>query len=167
MVDGQFNPLKGEIGDVVLNISAAGEHVPEIERAIRTIKEHVRGQKSCLPYTRLPAHLIIGLVLFSVFWINAVPHKNSASTTLSPRTIVTGRALDFRKHCKAEFGAYVEVYWETTPHNLTDLEQAASCIVLGPTGNLQGMYSFYNLVTGRVIESNSFRVIPIPHEGIK
>ncbi len=98
MVDGQFDSLQGTIGDVDLNIKAAAEHAPEIERAIRTIKELVRAHKSRLPYRKLPALLVIGLVLFSVFWINAFPHKNSVSSSISPRTIMTGWTLDFTKH---------------------------------------------------------------------
>lgn len=53
-----------------------------------------------------------------------------------------------------------------SPHNSTNLECSASCTVLGPTGNVQGTYSFYHLGTGRVIKSNYFTVIPIPHEVI-
>lgn len=38
MVDNQFDPLHGLVGDVDLNVMAAAEHAPEIERCIRMIK---------------------------------------------------------------------------------------------------------------------------------
>lgn len=41
-----------------------------------------------------------------------------------------------------------------------------SCIVLGPTGNLQGSYKFYNLDSGQQIIANQFTFIPIPDEVI-
>jgi len=49
MVDNQFNPLRGLVGDVDLNVTAAAEHAPEVERCIRMIKERVRAQKCRMP----------------------------------------------------------------------------------------------------------------------
>ncbi len=43
-----MNPLIDLV--IKLNISAAQEHVAEIERMIRTIKERYRAMYSCLPY---------------------------------------------------------------------------------------------------------------------
>ncbi len=166
MVDNQFNPLRDTIGDVDLNVTAAAEHAPEIERCIRLIKERVRVQKCRLPFSSLPARIVIGLVSFCVFWINAFPHKSSVSQSLSPRTIITGRKLVYTKHCRAEFGDYAQVYQDTTPHNSTDLARAVSTIVLGPTGNAQGTYKFYNLDTGWQIVTNQFTILPMPQEVI-
>ena len=166
MVDNQFDPLRGQVGDVDLNVTAAAEHAPEIERAIRTIKERVRAQKCRLPFSRLPARVVINLVSFCVFWINAYPHKNSISSIFSPRTIITGRKLDYTKHCRAEFGAYAQVYQHTSPHNSTDLPRAVSALVMGPTGNAQGSYKFYNLDSGRQLVANQFVLLPMPREVI-
>ena len=164
MVDNEFDVLRGLIGDVDLNVTAAAEHAPEIERCIRTIKERVRAQKCRLPFSRMPARVVIGLGSFCVFWINTYPHANSLSKNYSPRTIMTGRKLDFNKHCRAEFGSYAQVYQDTTPHNSTDLPRSVSAIVLGPTGNAQGSYKFYNLDSGRQFTANQFIVIPMPQE---
>jgi hypothetical protein len=48
-MDGQFEMLRGELAtlQITLNTVAMGEHVPEIERHIRTIKERAR---SCLQF---------------------------------------------------------------------------------------------------------------------
>lgn len=77
MVDGHFDCLWNEVGDVDLNLTAAGEHAPEIEHATRTIKERVHCTKAHLPYKRMPARMIIGLLSFTLFWLNACPHTNN------------------------------------------------------------------------------------------
>ncbi len=55
MVDNQFDSLWGLVGDVDLNVTAAAEHAPEIERCIWMIKERVWAQKCCLPFSWFPA----------------------------------------------------------------------------------------------------------------
>jgi hypothetical protein len=40
-------------------------------------------------------------------------------------------------------------------------------IVLGPIGNLQGTYKFYNLVTGKKIKRCTFMPYPMPNLVIK
>jgi len=118
MVDNQFNPLRGLVGDVDLNITKAAKHAPEVERCIGMIKERVRAQKCRLSFTWFPAQMVIGLVSFCVFRINAFPHTNGVSQTLSPRTIITGQKLDYRSHCHAEFGVTpkcIKIPLPTTP----------------------------------------------------
>jgi hypothetical protein len=44
---------------------------------------------------------------------------------------------------------------------------ATPVIVLGPTGNLQGTYKFYNLVTGKKIKRRMFMPYPMPNLDIK
>ena len=43
-MDGQFEPLRGNLAElgIVLNTASNDEHVPEIERQIRTVKERTR-----------------------------------------------------------------------------------------------------------------------------
>ncbi len=129
MVAGQVDMLCGKIGDLDLSITGAAEHALEITHGIRTVKEYVTDQKLLLPYQTLPACLVIGLLMFSVFWINTILHKNSASTSLSPQTIMTGQTLTSRskKHFCTEFGDYVQLYHNTNPHTSTDLVRAVSC----------------------------------------
>jgi len=52
--DGQFKHIKQLIQEkgVSMNICAANEHVPEIERYIRTVKERVRSIAATLPFER-------------------------------------------------------------------------------------------------------------------
>ena len=63
-----------------------------------------------LPFKHVPARLVIEMTEAAVFWLNAFPHERGISKTLSPQTIVTGLAVDYVKHCKYEFGQYVQTH---------------------------------------------------------
>ena len=81
--------------------------------------------------------MVIEMVQHAVFWLNAFPHTNGVSTTLSPRSIMTGRGVDHTKHCKYEFGQYVQVHDQ---HDNTMLPTTTGAITFQPTGNAQGNY---------------------------
>jgi len=78
LADGQFQHIQQIIEQkgIRLNICAANEHVPEIERYIRTDKERVRSIATKLPFKRYPPRLIIEMVYNCVFCLNSFPHKN-------------------------------------------------------------------------------------------
>ena len=86
LMDGQFEAIRGELADlnITLNTVARGEHVPEVERHIRTIKERARCVYNTLPFTKLPSRMIVELVYYSVFWLNCFPAQDGISDTLSP-----------------------------------------------------------------------------------
>jgi len=54
--DWQFQHIQQIIQQkgVILNICSANEHVPEIERYIRTLKEWVRSIATILPFKKYP-----------------------------------------------------------------------------------------------------------------
>ena len=168
MMDGQFNKdnLDGEIATfgIALNVVAAEEHVPEIERHIRTIKERARSVITMLPFTRYPARIIIELIYFCVFWLNSFPATGGISDTLSPRTIILGSTLDYAAHCKLEFGTYVQTHEQ---HDNSMLPRTTGAIALRPTGNAQGGHYFYSLSTGRRLNRNHWTVLPMPAEVIQ
>ena len=64
------------------------------------------------------------------------------------------------------FGSYCEVHEENTPTNSMKL-RGIPAICLGPTGNIQGTYSFLNLATGLVIKRRRFTELPAPDSVIK
>jgi len=72
-----------------MNICATYEHVPEIERYIRTIKERVRSIATTLPFERNLPRIIVEMVYNCVVWLNSFPHKDGVHATISPRTIMT------------------------------------------------------------------------------
>ena len=96
----------------------------------------------------------------TVFWLNALPINSSMSSTISPRTLMTGITIDFRKHYKIEFGAYAKAHKKTFTQNLMQ-SHTETAICLWPTGNLQGYYWFLNLRTGRHIKRRTFTP-PVP-----
>jgi hypothetical protein len=64
MMDMEFEKLRDLLPNVALNTMAAREHVGEIERKNRVIKERARGTISTLPYEMLPKLIIIKLMHF-------------------------------------------------------------------------------------------------------
>jgi len=93
LTDGQFQHIQQIIEQIGirLNICAANEHVPEIERYIRTVKERVRSIATTLPFKRYPPRLIVKMVYNCIFWFNSFPHKDGVLATISPRAIMTGK----------------------------------------------------------------------------
>ena len=67
--DGQFEFLDPSriVSGVTLNIMTRGEHVPEVERYIRTVKERTRSVYNSLPFKRFPTKLIVEIVYAQVF----------------------------------------------------------------------------------------------------
>jgi len=59
MMDMEFEKLRHLMPHVVLNTTAAREHVGEIERKIRVIKERARGTFNTMPYKKLPRVMVI------------------------------------------------------------------------------------------------------------
>ena len=52
---------------LMLNITGHDEHVPEIERYIRTVKERVRAIVNSLPFENYPRLLIVETVYNALF----------------------------------------------------------------------------------------------------
>ena len=73
--DGEFEPMRGDIADMkaLLNTASRDEHVPEIERQIRTLKERCRGKYNTLPFTIVPPRMLVELVYNCTFWLNSFP----------------------------------------------------------------------------------------------
>jgi hypothetical protein len=105
--------------------------------------------------------MLIQLLHFVVMWLNNFPLATGISTQLSPQELIIRHRLDYKKHCKAPFGAYCKAHKENNPTN-SMLTRGTPSICLGPTGNLQGSYHFLSLMTGKLIKCRHFTEIPIP-----
>jgi phage gp36-like protein len=86
--------------------------ITEIERYIRTVKDQSRSAYWMLPFKYIPRILLIHLIKNAVFWLNTFPHEDSASQKYSPRYIMIGQQLSFKRHAAIEFGAYVQTHEE-------------------------------------------------------
>jgi len=83
-----------ELQGIDMNITGRDEHVPEVERYIRTFKERARAIIITLPFKILLNQLIIEIVYNAIFWPNCFPHKDGIHSTFSPCTKVTGSKFD-------------------------------------------------------------------------
>ena len=165
LMDGEFAALRGNLADlgITLNETAADEHVGDIERYIRTVKERTRSTYNTLPFRKMPARMVAEMVKASVFWLNAFPHELGISKTESPRTIITGQQIDFNTHCKYEFGEYVQTHEQ---HDNTMATRTVGALALRPTGNAQGGHYFFSLSTGRILNRAHATQLPMPAEVI-
>ena len=147
----------------MLNCCAAGEHVPEIERYIRTLKDCTRSAYNVLPFKNLPRVLLVHLLKNCTLWLNAFPATDGVSSIHSPRFLLTGRELSFDKHAVLEFGSYVEMHEE---HSNGMEPRTMGAICLGPTGNAQGGHWFFSLTSGSRIVRHHWTALPMPQEVI-
>jgi hypothetical protein len=164
-VDGQFEPLRGELADmgITLNKCSREEHVPVAERRIRTLKERCRSICNTLPFTKLPGMLVVQMVSTCNFWLNVYPPKDGVSRKINPRELITGIKIDYNKHIRAEFGEYVQVHEE---HDNTMRTRTTGAIATKPTGNAQGGFWFYSLTTGRMLDRRQWTSLPMPQDVI-
>ena len=165
LMDGAFESLRGALAekDIEPNICSENEHVGEIERTNRTVKERCRGVYNTLPFNKLPGRLVAELVSSTVFWLNALHPGVHLLNNLSPRTLVTGRTIDYKRHCKHEFGAYVQTH-EATDNTMAP--RTIGAIALRPTGNEQGGWFYLSLSTGRKINRLHASELPMPEHVI-
>ena len=130
----EFEKIKDDFELVEVNTTAAREHVGEIERGIRLIKEQSRSVISDLRaagFTYLHKIIVVHCVYFVVMMLNAVPADSGISQPFSLREIVTGRKINMKKDCRAQFGVYVEASVDAdVTNNMKD--QTHSCLALGP-----------------------------------
>ena len=165
LADGYFEPYRADLSErgVALNTTSRDEHQGDIERYIRTIKERVRCLHNSVPFKRVPGRMLIEMVKNSVFWRNSFPPEDGVSEHLSPRAIVTGQSVDFHRHCKYEYGEYVQTHEE---HDNTMSARTVGALAMRPTGNMQGGHYFFSLATGRIINRVRATKLPMPSEVI-
>jgi hypothetical protein len=72
--EGEFAPLKpfseSIPGGPVVNLVSANEHVPDIERRIRVVKERCRANRHSLPFERMPKIMTVHIMLNVVKLLN-------------------------------------------------------------------------------------------------
>ena len=108
-VEPEFNSLEEKVVSTTLNTTGARAHVPEVEIHIQVIKERMRAHHANLPFPSFTRRMNIELAKHVVIFLNAFPPKSGLSKTYNPRTIMKGKAIDWKKSCKLHFGAYVQV----------------------------------------------------------
>jgi hypothetical protein len=118
-----------------------------------------------LPFNQVPPRIVIEMAKHAIYWLNAFPHPIGVSdSSLSPRTIITGQTVDFNRHCKYEFGQYVQTHEQ---HDNSMSPRTIGALAMRPTGNAQGNYYFFSLSTGRIINRAHATQLPMPDDVIK
>ena len=124
-----------------LNTTSASEHVVEIERFIRVVKERTRAKQSQHPFKALLRLIVTKMIKDNITWLNNFPTTGGMITTCSPQTIMLGPKFDYNRHCKVELGAYVQTHDEPSPSNSIQ-ERTTGAIALRSANNAQGGYFF-------------------------
>jgi hypothetical protein len=95
-VDSELEPMRGDLQELgmALNVVSADEHVPEVERFIRTVNERTRCVHNTVPFKRMPTTMVVEMVRASVSWLNMFPPTDGVSDTLSPTGLIMGLKLD-------------------------------------------------------------------------
>ena len=104
--------------------------------------------------------MMIELVFSQVFLFNfTIPEDYISKKSL--RGIVTGVVYDYNKICGegTRYGEYVQRYEKI---DNTMRLRTVSAICIRPTGNVQGSFYYYSLVTGRRLHRRKYTPIPIP-----
>ena len=99
-------------GGPSVNLASANEQIPEIERHIRVVKERCREIRQSLPFQQIPVIMAIHMVLTCVKMLNFFPPRGGVSETMSPKEIMSGEKLDYKKHLDLQFGQYCQVHEE-------------------------------------------------------
>jgi hypothetical protein len=89
------------------------------------------------------------------------PNERGGSDALSPNTIMSGEALDYKNHLSLHLGQYCQVHEEDNPPS-SQIVRTKGAISLGPSGNIQGGFKFMALNTNNKIIRRSWDVIPMP-----
>jgi hypothetical protein len=77
--DNEFAPLQSCLDEMPespkLILAAKGDHVLEIERRIRVIKERCRALRHSLPFNKIPMIITMYMVLHAVRMLNFFPKR--------------------------------------------------------------------------------------------
>jgi len=159
--DQEFACIANDILHIDLNIAAADDHVAEVERSIRTVKERRRCSVQGLPFRRIPKAMVRAVIEGAHKTLNQFPAKNGVSDVMSPLTIMTARPSVDYNDLKIDFGAYAQVFEDNNPTN-TVKNRTTGVIALTPTGNAQCGYYVMSLTTGRRLSRQQWDELLMP-----
>ena len=158
--DREFTSILSHVEDtleITLNPTNADDHVPEIERNNRFLKERFRATFHSLPYKAIPVVMIRYLAILVARQANYFPAKYGISKFYSPRMLIERKPLIYERDCRYNFGAYIQANQPTTN---TPQARTRDGIYLCPSTNSQGGHVVMALDTGKVHNCNNVTVCP-------
>jgi hypothetical protein len=90
----------------MVNLASANKHVPEIECRIRLVKERCWATRHSLPFHTIPKLTTVHIILNVTKLLKFFSTKGGVSDTRSPKTIMQGETLDYKKHLSLQLGQY-------------------------------------------------------------
>jgi hypothetical protein len=146
--------------DVLVDPKPPGQHVYEIERCIRTIKERVRSLESASSYP-LKGILLNYCVLYAINTLNLFNHSN-APHTWAPVEQFFGFKLNLKRDFKVGFGDAIEAYDSnnSTPNSATR-PRTNTCIVLLHKYDGNGTVLALNLDSMATVTRSHYKIIPL------
>ena len=164
--DGEFECIRNSIRPTLLHIASKGQHVPEVERSIRTIKERIRSTMHGLPYQLYPKQMLVYLVLYCIKILNMFPANDGVSKTLSPLTIMTGTPAPSYNDFPLEYGQYVQCHDDSPASSNTTQSRTTGAIAVCPSNDNSGWY-FYSLNSGKIISRSNYTTLPLPADALE
>ena len=86
--DGEFRCLEKDLLPAIFDPVAADDHVNDVERSIRTIKDDIRTLSQSLPFKCLPRLLVSEMVNYVIRCRNMFPDNDGVSDSLCPLSII-------------------------------------------------------------------------------
>ena len=133
---------------IIINQTGKNQHVPQIERKIRQIKERVRAHINILPF-KITKQLLSLLTLYCVQLINIIP-TNINNSNLSPKELFSGRKLDLSRDMRISFGDYVQIHDDNGVGKNSMSSRTTDAIAIKMKDNLQGTAEFFHYQLGKL-----------------
>ena len=111
-VDPEFESSQDAMNDndIIVHWVPAQQHIPEIERTIRTVKDGCGCACHSLPFQAIPKVMMKALAKRVVKFVNVFPTKGGVSEHWSPCAIITGHPLDCDTSCICPFGSFCRLH---------------------------------------------------------
>ena len=155
----QFEFIREDIRPILLKIALVGEHVPEVEQSIQTVKGETRTVYQSLPYNKFPPLMIKEMIEYQVSMRNKFPTQNGISKTMSPLSIITGTPNPSYSEFKVKFGQYAQVH--DHPQRTNDMRARTSPAIALRASSSQNGWFFMSLDTGEKILRYKWTELPI------
>ena len=145
-----------------VHLCARGEHVPIINRSIRTIKERARAVYSELPFANIPTIMTVSLIERIAYTMNSFYSIDSVIQQ-PPALLEEGRTAYKYNKPRLPFGTYAIIYAGT---DNTMTVRGIPTIALRDSNYTNGFY-FMSLKSGRRINCNKWSTLPTMDEAIE
>jgi hypothetical protein len=147
----------------ILDWAAESQHCGLIEQNIQFLKEKIWSLCHSLPFERVPAIMVVRVVMHIVKFVNGFLRKGGVKH-FSPGEIMTGQRLH-ANDLSIGFGTYCQVAENVEPRNSLAPHTRAA-ISLGNSGTLSDGQIFLALDTGHTITWHQWVALPMPPAGI-